>query len=90
MSVFYPILTVIVRKIPNSRPDTLTRSQAPTPFLPGIGRVVAPGYRDPLGPPHGRGVEYINRVNPTARCFFVPDAACRGVLPLATELARRR
>jgi hypothetical protein len=35
MSVFYPIISIIVRKTPNSLADALTRSQAPTPFLPG-------------------------------------------------------
>src|ERR1700722_6559806 len=41
MSVLCPILSIIVRKIPNSRGGALARSQVPTPSLPGIGRVVA-------------------------------------------------
>ena len=35
MSVLCPIPSIIVRKIPNSRPDCLTRPQAPTPLRGG-------------------------------------------------------
>jgi hypothetical protein len=54
MSVFYPILTVVVRKTPNSRRGGPTCYQGPAPFLPGLGSVPTSGAPPIMSIPIGR------------------------------------